>query len=553
MKKSLLLIALLVISVSAFAAAPNFPDMPDLKLTIGTGLTPAFDIECFNTSVDKSTAWAQGATNFNTLSSVSASWAVQGGYGAATVGNNSYNASNAGGTVTATNKVKWSTYRINKLPNVGLNVGASVTINVGSQVSPAGPASFGSAAALIVSDPTKVTAAWVGTTQVTISLISAASAPVFVDVIAAPVATPGGDQDKERITVYPNLFGSASFTVASDTSSFGAEISKPTGTIMTIGWSSTAADGAGTVANGVMVLTAADANQSYKGTSAGPHPELSVQYVPGQWYTSRMRYAANVIGTNQIQIWNFSNLVDPTKHVDVATDIRFGADTVWTWVEAPIYSTASGLGYPQIQIKPGAAVTVNIDEVQIINAAPTLISPVRGCDKVAFAYGDFDVAADTTQWGAEAYVAGQTQLAPSVANGALQFAFTAGGVAGAKWTAGPPGAPLANGPITVGKQVGTVADFTGTFTNSAGIFLSAVYGLPTQTGAFTDAGGQIIASAGFFGVTSGKKYAVANGRNPYYQFQFGIKTNESTTGAVDNVYFLRDADDPNFGDGSLYP
>lgn len=553
MKKSLLLIALLVISVSAYAAAPQFPDIPDLKLVIGSGLTPAFDLECFNTG-DAATTWAQGAQNFAGLSSVSSSWVLQGGYGSATVGDNSYTAANEGGTGTATNKVKWSTYRINKLPKVGLSVGASATVNVGSYAS-GDPESFGSANAIIVSDPA-VSATWVDADNIQISLDSAISAPVFVDVIASPVATPaiGYDQDKERIVVYPNLMTAASdFDAAADTTAFGAEISKATGTLMSIGHSASVADGAGTVGNGVMTLTAADANQSIKITWLGSN---QIAYSAGQWYTARMKYFASGAGLagSQIQTWNFSNLVG-AAHVDFAANIVFGASSTWNWLEMPLLSNQAGSGYLQVQIKPSGALVVNVDEVQLLNAAPSLIAAERGCDYYGYASGDFDAAADTTGWAFENFNTNVTaQPSIAVAGGKLTFTFAGGGTAGIKLTAGTPGnlvTPAAN----VGKDVGlkaVVNKQSGGFTNVVGLWVQYVYGVTANGGADFFNGGQLIGVAEIQGLTDGAHYVVAPAKNAFYQAQFALKGNEAATITVDDVDWLIDNDDPNFGDDSLF-
>lgn len=555
MKKSLLLIALLVISVSAYAAAPQFPDLPDLKLVINTGLTPAFDIECFNTG-DKATSYSVAA--FAGYGSMSGSWYLQGGFASATVGTNTFTATNEGGPGVQTNKVKWSTYRISKLPIVGLNVGQSVTINVGSKVSPANPPSFGTAGALVISDPTKVTAVWADANNVTVSLISAATAPVYVSVIASPSATPtvGYDQDKEQIAVYPNLYLNNTFTTAAETTNWGVEPATYANK-MNVSWVASQADGAGTVANGVMVLTAPDATYGYKGTNLNS----AFAYVAGQWYTARMKYfCSGVVGQPaQAQIWQLSNTVNGTAHIDLATNIVFGVASTWNWLEIPMYSNQAGTGYAQMFFKPAAgALTAYIDEVQIINAKPALIGSNRGCDKLGYAYGDFDAATDSTGWGLEGYSNNfPTKAAFTIAGGKLTFTIAAGSVNGAKWTAnnGAPGLYTPASPA-IGKDVGIKADVTiqsGALTNYTGIFVNYVYGVTSNGSANFISDGQLIGTAEFGGVSNGTHYNVGPAKNAYYQFQFATKGDQAATVVVDNVDFLSDNDDPNFGDATLFP
>lgn len=226
MKKTISLIAivgLLLLSVSlisnATAAAPSFPEVPDVKLIIGTGLTPAFDLADFNVG-DAATAY-NIQTNFLGLSALAGSVVNYASYGAATVGDNVYQGQNDGGNGNAQNKLKYSTYRINKLPKVGLNPTDSVDVVVGNYVSPASPPSFGNAAALIVSDTTQVSAIWADANTVTITALTGATGPVNVDVIAAPVASApyGVDIDKERIVVYINQLP----TTAGNTAGWGYE------------------------------------------------------------------------------------------------------------------------------------------------------------------------------------------------------------------------------------------------------------------------------------------------------------------------------------------
>jgi hypothetical protein len=389
-------------------------------------------------------------------------------------------------------------------------------------------------------------------------MIAAASGPVFVSVIASPDATPsiGYDQDKEQIAVYPNLYLNNTFTTGADTANWGVEVaggSYPNK--MNVGWVASVADPAGEVGNGVMTLTAPDATYGYKGTNLAS----AVPYAAGQWYISRMKYfTSGSVAAAQAQVWNFSNIVDGVKHTDLMANIVFGSATTWTWLEAPMYSNQTGSGYAQMYFKPsGGGLTANIDEVQIINAKPALIS-ARGCTKLGYAYGDFDAAADSTGWGLEAYNTNvATKSLFTIAGGKLSFTITAGTANGFKWTANNGVAGIYTPPSPgIGKEVGLKADVTiqsGSLTASAGIWVNYVYGVKTNGAPLFTDGGQILGAAEFVGVSSGTHYVVGAANNAFYQFQIAGKGDQAATLVVDNVDFISDNDGFVFGDKNLFP
>jgi hypothetical protein len=107
---------------------PSLTNVPSLKLFINQSFNPAFDLSEYNTGGVATTYSID--SNFLTLSTLTGSTVYQASYNTATVGTNIYEADNAYGSSTAGNEVKYSTYKIYKLPKVGLTVGSSWDVNV---------------------------------------------------------------------------------------------------------------------------------------------------------------------------------------------------------------------------------------------------------------------------------------------------------------------------------------------------------------------------------------------------------------------------------------
>lgn len=560
MKKSLSLLAilgLLTISLmtSASALAPLFNDIPDLKLTIGTGLTPAFDLACFNVQDAATTGGYAITQNFAGLSSLSSSWVIQGGWASATIGSNTYTASNDGGTGIASNKVKWSTFRIGKLPKVGLTVGDSWDVNVGNKVQPSIPGSFGFPGALIVSDVSKVTASWSGNTIVHITLLAAATGPVNVDVVAAATGSApfGADFDKERIQVYTNLLSNGTFAASADTSSYAYQA--PGGyTVGAVGWSASINDGNGLTGNGVLTLGATGATSGYKIT-----PTANLNFAAGTWYTARARaFSPDASNTHQFQVFAYNGLAG-VNHTDIAANIYFGVSNAWTWYATPLYARVSSPnGFPQLFYKAGGSGSLNIDEIQIIQSAPTLVDASRGCTKLGYAYGTFSNASDATNgYGIQA-LAG-TNLPPlSVTGGKLTVDMSGASSANTtafKATASNNTPGIYTPASTIGKEAGVKADYaiqSGTFGTVNSLILVAIYGVNSNGGVTDVTNAQLIATAEFQGLTGGTYTAAGLVKNAFQQFQFQAKSDVPGVLTVDNVDYLSDNDDPNFGDQALF-
>jgi hypothetical protein len=266
-------------------------------------------------------------------------------------------------------------------------------------------------------------------------------------------------------------------------------------------------------------------------------------------------------GKYQVLLYNYNNPVPQADQVDLAANVYTVAPNVWSWLEVPLYVHATGLGYPQFMLKADKPGTVFVDEVQVINAAPKLMSP-RGDVKSHFAYGDWDKFSDFSGWGAE----GGEFFVQDCGVGQLDLQLgrisqPTGTENKAKLTAViTPGGPIYTPRVTAGREVGTVGEvkaiYSG-FTTLSSAVIVAAYGVATE-GAYEIAGmedvpNNFVATAQFGKIVPGPMYAIGVARNNWYQFQFIAKDiipgGRISLGPID---FWSDADDPNFGDPGLY-
>jgi len=595
MKKSLSLLAILGLLLSmglvsqVLANAPIYPEVPSVKLyTNNVGLTPAFDLAQFNTAPDgffgdKATSYSITANflGLDTLSASSFSGAAsnvsQAGYSSATDGANTFSMANAGGSVSASNKAKFSTYKIYSLGKVGLSLGSSwtVTPSVYNASGVATAPSFGNPAAIIVSDTTKVTAVWDATsTKVVITSVTTSSSPVTVDVVASPVGNASTytgvvDQDKERIYVYSNIFNNGTFTNASDTASYGPQIVAGKSSAGTQGWAASATDSNSVVATGVYQLTF-DANAD--GVKVTPFPSNYVAMQANTWYTARMRFAASAAVPGTIlDLYCFNQPLASGAGGDVGAHVILpstGLPTVWTWLEAPVYVHTAASGYPQFQINSPGAQTVNIDEIQVVQAPPALFdiseSNARGNTRYFYAGGLFGNTNSTTQWGAQVSPGGTNPSSSypdtlgytvdTVIGSSIAVGFTGGNGAqeGFKWTASSTGtgAGLIAIPATVGSHVGAQLS-----TNIGSGSLSGLNILLVAALGFTGTSQtEVIGAAEVGKVVPGTIYTSGLAYSSAYQLQIEVQANDIGTIDVANVDFDTDANnDPNFGSYNLFP
>ncbi len=537
---------------------PNYASgLPSLKLFTNQSFNNAFFLEQYNTG-DVATSYSL-YNNFANLATLDGSTVSQETYGFATVGINTFIANNAIGSSTVNNEVKYSTYKINKLPHVGLTAGSSWDVNMANYTYDseglAIPPSFGNPDALIVNDTTSISATWLRNTVIHITSLQSFSNAVNVDVIASPNASApfDSDIDKERIQVYTNLLANSTFSTTDDTTSWSPLEIPPGRTVLaTQSWMSSYTDSAGTQANGVWQFTFTDTNGGVKAT---PAVSNWINISNGKWYTVRMSLVSDTPNNvHQSLLFGYTNTPGIRTQTDIVGNVLFGVPTVWTWQEAPLLAHGNTTsGYSQFQFKAGGAGSIYVDEIQILNAAPALQSP-RSSPNAHYLYGQFTSANDPLGWGQETYYGAANQPSISVNNG-LVLNFTGATTEGIKWTANNnvQGSGHAYSfPDNVGHQVGTQLTLTiesGNF-NTLGIVLVAAYGTATAGDQDID---NLIAAAGVGVLVSGNYYAIGEALYPYIQGQFGIRSDAPGILEVNNVDVNVDNDDPNFGDPALFP
>ncbi len=175
----------------------QFRPLPSLKLLLGQGLSPAFDIA--NYCDDTETQGFIIGENFLGLASLDGSTVSQNAYDTATAGTNVFYSGIYDGTTfiardTASNKVKYSTYRIRRLPKIGMTAGKSYDFNIAPFVSSVTesqvPASFGNEVSLFCSNDSTLSVQWLDVTTLRITAFPEFTAVSYIDVIASPSAEP---------------------------------------------------------------------------------------------------------------------------------------------------------------------------------------------------------------------------------------------------------------------------------------------------------------------------------------------------------------------------
>jgi len=326
-------------------------------------------------------------------------------------------------------------------------------------------------------------------------------------------------------------------------------------------WYSSYTDSAGIIANGVWRFTFANASAGVKST---PYKSNWITMTKNQWYIIRMRLVADSNNSHQSLLFGFNNVPAAGTQTDIAANVLFGIPTIWTWQETPmLVHGTSTTGIPQFQFKASTAGSVYMDEIQIINAAPTLVDANRYNTRLHYPYGNFDVSSDTMGWGHEIYYGAGRAPAISVSNGVLNLNFAratfGAGQKGIKWTAnnnvqGPGHAYTV--PINADREVGvrlTMAKQSGNF-NSLGIILVAAYGVQTSGQQnFGIAPSNFIAAADVGQLVEGTIRTVGKAINPFYIFQFGLRSDQPGVLTIDDVDLDFDQDDPYYGDSTLFP
>ncbi len=552
-------------SVIVSNPVPSFDNgLPALKLFISQSLPNAFDLEDFNADgAGTSHALIQ---NFQGLASLSGSTLSQGAYSQATLGENSFQIANSFGTVTTAGIVRYSTYKIMKLPKIGINIGTSVDIPVGlycrDSAGPALPPSFGISTAIWTEDSTALAINWMDDTVLRITALSGMTARKDVFVIATD-APDSNDYDIERIEVYPNLLKGSTFTAATDTVNFAYQLPDDKQILPSVSWVSTLTDSAGTSAQGVAAFTFSNTSCGVKATTVFGN---MLPLDKGEAYIGRMRIASPNPGNDiQSHLFMYNGIIPLDPRIDVSANILFGTPTVWTWVETPMLSHGVGTGYGQFFFKAGSnPATVYLDEVQIIHALPTLGDAGRGNSLLHYPYRNFMSLPELAMgWStAESYASEYPSKSAFglSSSGQLLMDFSGAGTGslqkGAKLTARNNTSGVYTPASTPGREVGmtmTIRPLSGTFNSYEAVVLLACYGVETNgMYEFYLPPGQLMASAEFGQLSGGEYFTVGAGRNGFHQFQFSAKNSQAGILAFDNVDFLRDNDDPWYGNPSLF-
>jgi len=453
-------------------------------------------------------------------------------------------------------RVKVSTYRINRLPQVSLKVGETVDFNIGDYTfnsnGKAIPPSYGGIGSLLVSDTTYITAYWLNNKTIRITALSAISTlnkPLYIEILASPSSfTPFVDYDRERLPIYFNKINVGNFT---NKSGFLSEYAiqtfedKPDLPMMTY------------PEKGELRLTFSSPSQSLW---MMPNLDKLPTYKTNKWYMARIKVKANNSWTNvDVGLFNFKGFIPNAQQVNLACNMIFSIPTSWTTIETPLYVHVGDVGYPQIYIRnQGWLGSVQVKDLEIFEAVPNLLETRTGNSvyKGTFA----SLSGLSTSWGIE----GNAPFTVYEPNG-IQMNLTEGERKYLKLTAKQGDFGVYTPPAQVGKQVGMKVQIpktvlTGSYLSYDTHLLLACFGVKEE-GSFDIAakGTQMLASAEMGVMTDsvdsgsqGYHYLAGNAMCPYYQMQCEPSTHMAGTFKIKNIEFLADQDEPFYGDESLF-
>ena len=399
--------------------------IPSLKLFTGQHINYALYLSDYLDS-NKPNVYSI-ASNFLSLTQLSGETVGQNSYSTATMGSVYFKAVNSDATTLSSNKVKYTTYKIAKLPKIGLRPNQSIDFPIAAytynSTGLAIPPSYGLANSLAFSNYNQFTAIWIGNSIVRVTTFASFSTPVYLDISAADAKT-----DKERLEIYPNLLTGGTFSAAADTTDFVYQTVADRAALPgNMYYVASRADAAGTVANGIYAFGITASNQGLKATA-----KLTsfLKYDTNTWYTARMRLFSTATGNDlQALLYNYKGVIPGDAHINGAANVWFGVSTVWSWLEAPLYTTESGTGYPQFQFKSGTNTptgVIYVDEVQVIKATPSLMDSGRYLKKFKYPYSHFDaVSTFALGWATtQTYMGSSATPAMIVMNGELLLNFT---------------------------------------------------------------------------------------------------------------------------------
>jgi C1A family cysteine protease len=546
------------------------PLVPAVKLAAGETLNPAYNLSPYLPG--ESGSQYAIATNFMALATLNGETINQAAYSSATIGSNNLQISYSGNTANGLGLVKYSSYRLAKLPRIGLNPGDSVNVSLAGYCRDSAgtiiPPSFGYKDALVVEDTTLLTAEWLDSSTIKLTALSkltgGISTKAYVIASNATTAPFGFDQDREAIAVYSNYLPIGNFqSLAQATSDFAMQIpddmnqKAPTPAFLPI-----LTDMAGDTATNVVLFPF---NNSSQGMKITPSLSKISTYNKGSWYTARIRlFSPDTGNTMQALLYNYKGIVPDDSHVDITANIYFGIPTTWTWIEMPLYANKTGKGYPQIVLKAGSqsSTRIYVDQVQVLANDENFISSPRADYRLGYGYSSFDNAAVLAMgWSTtESYTTSMTKKPALSFSGMGQMLMnfsgtttTDAGMMGMKLTAKNNTSGVYTPAVNVGSQVGVLANVSkgyGGFTTYNSIVLLACYGVQSS-GAydFYSAGGQLIAAAEFGAISDGLHYTLAPARNPYYQFQFSTKSGLPGILVFDEVDLINENPNTWYGNG----
>jgi len=532
--------------------------LPDLKLYVGESLPKAFLLSDYGYGVTSTYA----LNNFLGLVGLSGDTIQQNAYSLATSGVNTLRYDHCG-IKDSNYAVKYSTYKMDKLPKVGISPNQTIQLNIArychDSSGPAIPPTFGSSGALWVEDTTKISASWLddSTIQITAHGSFNGMAPITITAGTGDET----DVDREKLNVYCNLLTVGQITVNANLSAFGTELMEGYNTMPTVGFVDSVADQKGTVAQGLILLAFYTTQQVVKIT---PNLSNAVNYESNTWYIARMRvYSPHYASSIEGHLFHFCGIPGVDSTVDLSANILFGLTSTWTWIEAPLYATSSSQGFPQIIFKNGNNLgNVFIDDIQIIKASPDIMDSGRGNINYRFPYRFVDSLSNLALgWSTTEPYPGLNYLASlSASSGKLNVDFAGAGAdmnqKGMKLTAtkttGGVITPVSNRDYEVGMKLYMNME-SGIFNSYDSIILQACYGVPSDGSYdFWSVGGQLMASAQFGVLTPGYHYIIGRGRNPYHQFQFCAKNSQAGVLSFEDMDFIRDMDNPYYGDSENY-
>ncbi len=544
------------------AKGPSVDSLPAVKRL--TGQTASSSLVLKDYVRDNSATYSL-ISNWAGLASLSGSTVIQNTSATPTTGLNIFGVANLNGTSQVTSLVKYSTYRLDRLPILPMRSGEDIVVNLlpftETLSGPAIPASFGRQDALYVEDTSKLEVTWSGATGIRIRCLDNLSGNVRIKITASPLsgAPYTADQDSEYLTVYPRYFWVGQFSSFEDIWNYGLEIAPDKTALPAVAFAASTTDKAGTKASNVMCFTFSNANQGIKMTPLFQHHNF---YQSDSWYLARMKVAASVANNNaQVSLFHFNGIIPGNNRADVGANIYFGVPSTWTWIDVPLYTRSTGPGYPQILMTAGSSpVTIFIQEIQVLPMAPEIIKLPRANTLLHYNGSVLTTQQALNQyWGTE-QINGSISL-PALefdTNNQLKLNFTgasSSGLKGAKFTATTTSGSIYTPPSIPGLPIGIKANIdllSGNFTTYNSLAMLACYGV-TSNGSydFVSTPGQLIAVAQFGNIVDGWMYLSGTGRNGFHQMQFMAQNDATGMMAIQDVDYLREVRGTEYIDPAL--